>query len=923
MIDEGQNDCPLGPTYPISAKSNPNGWFSYSLLQGLIVTMRKYSFNAILLMAVMGLALIWGGQSTASAADPEPAGWYAGDMHVHRSCGGPPDSIEDLHNMMSVNDLAVISLLADMGNGEVQNPVTDLPLVNGQNASISTPGRMVHWDAEWHWDAVFYDPGVTHHALGGHIVALGLTEADQVWEEYTFPIIDWAHQRSAIAGFVHMQYLDNDIPQSLNCCIPIEYPVEVALGSADFIAEDVQGGDTAIQAYYRLLNTGFRPGFAAGTDYPCGVSELGSLLTYVQVAGGVMTYGNWIAGIKNGRTVISRNGHNEFLNLTVNGSATPGDEVKLTGAGSVPVTVTWTANQDLTGTIELVHNGLVVAHQDAAVSPGVPAGLTTTVAFGNSGWLVARRMDGNGHVVHTGAVFVIVNNAPIRASEEDANFYVAWMDNLLTKTALGGEWRSYFPTKLNEARARYQAAKAIYEQIALEAAGQLHINTSSLASGAQGVPYGAGLSASGGTPPYAWSLNSGSDPLPPGLSLSSTGAISGTPAASGTFPFTVRVTDASNPQQIATKILSITIAAPTLISIAVTPANPTIQVGATRQFTATGTYSDSSTQNLTGSATWASSNTGVATISSAGLAMAMGVGSTSISARVGGVTGSTMMTVSPATLIITTSSLATGTQNTVYSANLAASGGTLPYSWSLAAGSGPLPTGLTLSSSGAISGTPTATGVFSFKVRVTDSGNPVQNAEKDLSITIAAPTLLSIAVTPANPTSQVGSTRQFTATGTYSDSSTQNLTGSATWASTNTGVATINSAGLAAAVTVGSTTVSATLNAVTGSTTLTVSPATLTVTTSSLARGIRNVAYLATLSAAGGTFPYNWSRIGGTLPAGLTLSGSGAISGTPTATGVFSFKVRVTDSGNPVKNAEKDLGITIEGPRVYLPLIKK
>ena len=94
-----------------------------------------------------------------------------------------------------------------------------------------------------------------------------------------------------------MQYLDNGIPQSLNCCIPIEYPVEVALGSADFIAEDVNGSDTAIQAYYRLLNTGFRPGFAAGTDYPCGVLVLGSLLTYVQVAGGQMTYRNWINGI--------------------------------------------------------------------------------------------------------------------------------------------------------------------------------------------------------------------------------------------------------------------------------------------------------------------------------------------------------------------------------------------------------------------------------------------------------------------------------------------------------------------------------------------------------------------------------------------------------------------------------------------------
>ena len=85
-----------------------------------------------------------------------------------------------------------------------------------------------------------------------------------------------------------------------------------------------------------------------------------------------MTYRNWIEGIAAGRTVISRNGHNEFLNLTVNNNAIPGDEIKVTGGGSVPVTIQWTANQNLTGTIELVSNGVVVASRQASVAPGAP-----------------------------------------------------------------------------------------------------------------------------------------------------------------------------------------------------------------------------------------------------------------------------------------------------------------------------------------------------------------------------------------------------------------------------------------------------------------------------------------------------------------------------------------------------------------------
>lgn len=348
----------------------------------------------------------------SSTSGPEPAGWFAGDPHVHRSCGGAPQTVASLLKDMDSEDLRFVSLLADMGNGEVQDPTTDLPLVNGQDASVSTPDRTLHWDAEWHWDATYTQ--YPHQALGGHVLGLGLSSASQIWQEYTYPVLNWAHQQNGIAGFAHMQYLPAGIPQSLDCCTPMEYPVEVALGSADFISEDVStSGDTAIQAYYRLLNTGFRPGFAAGTDYPCGPSE-GSVLTYAQA--GQADYRHWIQSIANGRTVVSRNGHNEFLNLLVNSTATPGDQVDLASAGSVPVTVTWTATRNLSGTIELVQNGEVIASKQASVTSSSPATLTATVDFAKSGWLAARRMDGDGHKVHTGAVFVVVNNAPIRTS---------------------------------------------------------------------------------------------------------------------------------------------------------------------------------------------------------------------------------------------------------------------------------------------------------------------------------------------------------------------------------------------------------------------------------------------------------------------------------------------------------------------------
>ncbi len=125
----------------------------------------------------------------------------------------------------------------------------------------------------------------------------------------------------------------------------------------------------------------------------------------------------------------------------------------------------------------------------------------------------------------------------------------------------------------------------------------------------------------------------------------------------------------------------------------------------------------------------------MATVSASGLATGVGAGSTTISAALSSVSGSTGLTVQAAPLAITTASLPAGTVGVAYSATLTASGGTPPYTWSLASGS--LPAGLTLNSS-AISGTPTAAGTANFTVQVFDSASPAANITKALSITVAA-----------------------------------------------------------------------------------------------------------------------------------------------------------------------------------------
>ena len=431
--------------------------------------MSRRSFHVVLLLVVAGFV--------ARAADkPEPQGWFAGDAHVHLDCGvagGLTVTPEDVFTAMKTNDLALVSLLADMGNGEVRDASRDLPKINGTDLPFSTPDRVLHWDAEWHFDP----EGVTFEqkVIGGHLILLGLQHGERVFSEYVYPIIELAKKRNAVVGLAHMQYLKNDIPQQLDCCAPLEYPVETALGAVDFLMEDVNGSEAAIQAYYRLLNCGFRPGFAAATDFPCNFHQpIGTQLTYVRPAGGQLSYRGWIEGLKAGRTVVSRNAHREFLDLKVNGDTRPGGEIALTRKAPVRAEVRWSAATPLSGRIELVKNGAVVASREASAAPGKPAVLDTKIDLDDSAWVAARRMDEKGHQLQTGAVYVIVNRAGIRASSADADFFIRFIDNLILRTSPGGAWSGFFAHERDAAQARYRRAKAIYERIAEEARSRGH-----------------------------------------------------------------------------------------------------------------------------------------------------------------------------------------------------------------------------------------------------------------------------------------------------------------------------------------------------------------------------------------------------------------------------------------------------------------
>jgi hypothetical protein len=256
---------------------------------------------------------------------------------------------------------------------------------------------------------------------------------------------------------------------------------------------------------------------------------------------------------------------------------------------------------------------------------------------------------------------------------------------------------------------------------------------------------------------------------------------------------------------------------------------------------------------------------------------------------------------------ITTSSLPAWTVGVAYSQSLAVAGGTSPYTWSIV--SGTLPAGLSLSSGGAVAGTPTtAGGPTSVIFQVTDSTGAI--ATKSLSITINTTPSISTSSLP-NGTVGAAYSQTLAATGGTMPYSWSLFSGTLP-----AGLSLSSSGAISGTPTTSGGPTSATFR-VTDSASATVTKSVsitinipLSIGTSSLSNGVVGVTYSQTLSANGGSYPYTWSAVSGTLPVGLSLNSTGVISGTPMAAGgPTSVTFQVTDSTSVI--VTKSLSITV------------
>ncbi|HSZ82732.1 MAG TPA: Ig-like domain-containing protein [Polyangia bacterium] len=274
--------------------------------------------------------------------------------------------------------------------------------------------------------------------------------------------------------------------------------------------------------------------------------------------------------------------------------------------------------------------------------------------------------------------------------------------------------------------------------------------------------------------------------------------------------------------------VAVNVSAATIVSVQVTPFNPTITVGTPLQFVATAIYSDGTNAAVTGMATWASDTMSVAQVSNAagsrGLATPLTKGTAMISATFMTVTGSTTLSVTDATITQIQVTPFNPTIPVGFDAQLAA---TAIYS----DGSNRDITSLATWSSGG-AGAAAVSDALATKGRVTGlaaGGATIQAQYTGVSgttnVNVSSAALVSISIAPQAPTIAVGTIQAFTATGTFNDMSTLDITPVVTWTSSDTSIADVSNAdgtrGQATAFGPGTTTIQAQRGAITGTATLT------------------------------------------------------------------------------------------------------
>ncbi len=430
-----------------------------------------------------------------------------------------------------------------------------------------------------------------------------------------------------------------------------------------------------------------------------------------------------------------------------------------------------------------------------------------------------------------------------------------------------------------------------------------------------GSPYLQALGATGGVAPYVWSATG----LPAWLSFSPSGVLSGTSAATfyGNVPFTATVTDAIG--DITTASVQLTVALPVLLvlqsSFAATAGSAfsgaVLAIGGLKPYS----------WSASGLPSWL-------TINSSGQLTGTpplygSAGSYNLPVVVTDTAGDTAsldvpLTVNPAPITISPQSLSPAVVGVAYQAAFSATGGSGKYTWSASS----VPSGFSLSPAGVFSGTAPqgSTGTYTLSITATDSSNASASVNLGLQVNPPPVVITTLSSLPA-ATETLPYKASLSAQGGVPPY-TWSATGLPSWLSLSpagslSGTPPVGTAGM---IMFSASVNDSSMQTAQATFQITVSPADTILaidTPSNLPPATLGVPYNQSLSAHGGTPPYNWTEA--IVAPGLSLSSSGVISGTPTAEMAAMFTGQVNDKAGSSAFQQFNLNIASPGLSIQNP----
>jgi hypothetical protein len=376
--------------------------------------------------------------------DMADRGWYSGDSHVHLHTGGPIEvTAADALVAARAEGVNYVNLCASNNLGD---DVRDAELITGRPHASSTGRHLLVFGEEM------------RSSVYGHMQFFGIrrlvepqyTGFDGTPNRNDFPanhtMAADAVGQGGVVTYGHPMFAGQPSPFDDDAAKPSaaarELPIDAMLGAVHAVDLMSYNSDEDLSAglWYRLLNCGLRLAACVGTDalLDRSTDPLGGARVYVKTDG-PLTMRGWLDGLKGGRSFVT-NGPMPALEVEGKG---PGETCALAAAGKVRVRATVESYVPF-NEVEVILNGKVAAHQrfDAGDAAGPRLGrVEVELPVERSGW-VALRVRGPGHPLvfdgpawaHTSPVYVTVAGRGI-ASREDAEYFVAWIDQMLRAVA--------------------------------------------------------------------------------------------------------------------------------------------------------------------------------------------------------------------------------------------------------------------------------------------------------------------------------------------------------------------------------------------------------------------------------------------------------------------------------------------------------